>query len=80
MDEVVANASEEVLEACGDNVECIFDASQTGNISIGLETRQVEENNQMDQAISCNFNLQQNSLGRKNIIASVKSNLGKMLL
>ena len=38
LDEVVATASVNVLTACGDSVQCIFDASQTGNISIGLET------------------------------------------
>ncbi|XP_064385443.1 uncharacterized protein LOC135334236 isoform X4 [Halichondria panicea] len=38
LDEVVATASVNVLTACGDSVQCIFDASQTGDISIGLET------------------------------------------
>ncbi len=52
VDEVVENASEEVLEACGDNIECIYDASQTGDISIGLETMIADTENQMDEAIS----------------------------
>ncbi|XP_064385849.1 mucin-like protein [Halichondria panicea] len=38
LDEVVANASAEVLKMCGDNVECIFDSIETGDINIGLET------------------------------------------
>ncbi len=35
---MVATANVDVLTACGNSVECIFDASQTGNLDIGLET------------------------------------------
>ena len=52
LDEVVANASPEVLAACGNNTECIFDASQTGDISIGLETMAIDDNSKKDQAIA----------------------------
>ena len=52
LDEVVANASPEVLAACGNNTECIFDASQTGEIGIGLETLAIDDNNRKDQAIA----------------------------
>ena len=45
LDEVVAGASQEVLDACGDNVLCIFDASQTGNTEIGMQTTTIEETN-----------------------------------
>ncbi len=38
LDEVVANASAEVRQMCGDNVECIFDSIETGDINIGVET------------------------------------------
>ena len=47
------SASEEVLDVCGDNLECIYDAAQTGDISIGLETMQADADNKIDQAISC---------------------------
>ena len=53
LDEVVNSASEEVLDVCGDNLECIYDAAQTGDISIGLETMQADADNKIDQAISC---------------------------
>ena len=49
LDEVVANASPEVLAACGNNTECIFDASETGDISIGLETMATNDINTNDQ-------------------------------
>ena len=49
LDEVVANASPEVLAACGNNTECIFDASETGDISIGLETMATNNMNNDDQ-------------------------------
>ena len=42
-------ASPEVLAACGDNERCIFDASQTGNLDIGLDTMQTDETNMDDQ-------------------------------
>ncbi len=45
LDEVVNTASVEVLTACGDSVQCIFDASQTGDITIGLETMVINEVN-----------------------------------
>ena len=45
LDEVVSTASIEVLTACGDSVQCIYDASQTGDISIGLETMVTSEVN-----------------------------------
>ena len=55
LDEVVANASPEVLAACGNNTECIFDASETGDISIGLETMAIDDNSKKDQAIAGEF-------------------------
>ncbi len=45
LNDVVATASVEVLTACGDSVQCIFDTSQTGDISIGLETKLINEAN-----------------------------------
>ena len=43
--DVVSTASMEVLLACGDNVQCIYDASQTGDVSIGMETMAINEAN-----------------------------------
>ena len=53
LDEVIAGASPEVLAACGENIECIFDASQTGNISVGLATMETNEINNNDQMQAC---------------------------
>ena len=37
-DEVLANASAEVLEMCQGNVECVYDSLVTGDMSVGLGT------------------------------------------
>ena len=52
-DEVVAIATPEVLAACGTNKECIFDAVETGDISVGLETMGTIETNLADEAEAC---------------------------
>lgn len=47
-----------VLDACGDNAECIFDATQTGNLDIGLETLTTNMGNIDDQnQASKSFNI-----------------------
>lgn len=51
VDEVVANATAEVLAACGTNIRCIFDASLT-TLEIGIATMETDETNQEDQRIS----------------------------
>lgn len=53
VDEVVAGATEEVRESCEGNIKCIFDATQTGNMEIGLNTMQTEEVNMEDRMIAC---------------------------
>ena len=39
-----ANNSD-IIQQCGNNAECIFDATQTGNIEIGLNTMQFDATN-----------------------------------
>lgn len=56
LDEVVAGATQEVQDACQGNVKCIFDATQTGNMDIGLNTMQTEEVFMEDQMIACKHN------------------------
>ncbi len=46
---------QEVLDVCGDNAECIFDATQTGNLDIGLETLTTNEGNVDDQNQASKF-------------------------
>ena len=53
LDEVVAQASEEVVSACGGNERCIFDATQTGNVEVGLETMNTDQINQEEDTVLC---------------------------
>ena len=53
LDEVVASASAEVLQACGNNVECIFDSMETGDINIGLETMAMISIIDEDERLAC---------------------------
>ena len=43
LDEVLAGASEEVMNECGSDAMCVFDATQTGNLDIGLMTKTLIE-------------------------------------
>ena len=52
VDEVINNASQAVLYACGDDARCIFDASQTQNIAIGQDTMQQGTDNMETQAVA----------------------------
>ena len=52
-DEAIARATPEVLAACGTNVECIFDAVETGDISVGVETMTTIGANLDDEAQAC---------------------------
>ena len=54
LDEVIDSASDEILQLCGDNAECIFDAIQTGNNEIGLNTLETDNNTVNDQMIAGN--------------------------
>lgn len=53
LDDVLTNATDEIRSMCGDNAECIFDATETGDTSIGLETLNTNQNNNNDQMIAC---------------------------
>jgi hypothetical protein len=55
VDDVVAGASQEVRESCAGNVKCIFDATQTGNMEIGLDTMHTEDVYMEDQMIASEF-------------------------
>ena len=52
VDEVVANATQEVLDLCGTNVRCIFDATQTGDVNVGLDTMQQDSFNMETQEVT----------------------------
>lgn len=53
LEEVLENASDDIKSMCGNNVECIFDAIETGDTNIGLETLNTNQNNNNDQVIAC---------------------------
>ena len=55
LDEVVEGASNETRALCGDNAQCIFDATETGNMEIGLETLQTNQENVNDQIVACEY-------------------------
>ena len=66
LDEVLDAASNETRALCGDNPECIFDATETGNMEIGLETLQTNQENVNDQTVACKYgNIFNLTLGRK---------------
>lgn len=46
---VLATAPQDVLDACGDNNDCIFDAIQTGDINIGIQTMSSNQQNLVEQ-------------------------------
>ena len=41
----------EQMEQCGNDKQCVYDYSQTGDIEIGLATMNVEQSNSMDQML-----------------------------
>lgn len=52
LDEVIESAGDEILELCGSNSECIFDAIQTGSTEIALDTLETNKTNTNDQMIT----------------------------
>ena len=46
-DEVIGNASQEVLDMCGGNVACIYDSTVTGSLSVGQATLNTSQANQI---------------------------------
>ena len=53
VEDVVGRAQPEVVDACGGNVRCIFDATETGNLAIGLSTLETEETNRRNNLEGC---------------------------
>ena len=55
LNEVLDAASDETRTVCSNNPECIFDVTETGNMEIGLETLQTNQENINNQMIACKF-------------------------
>ncbi len=53
LDEVVAIATPDILLACGGNKMCIYDAVETGNIDVGLDTMEIIDVIEEDERIAC---------------------------
>ena len=51
LDEVLAGASPEVVDVCGSDSMCIFDATQTGDLAIGIETMTLIETDLLNREI-----------------------------
>jgi len=51
LSDIVDQVDPVLLAACRDNKECIFDASQTGDVNIGLETMAMDSSNRDNLAI-----------------------------
>ena len=42
--DITQNVSAEILDACGTDIRCIYDAVQTGDVNIGLATTSIQQN------------------------------------
>ena len=55
LDEVLANASPEIVATCNNDPMCIFDYDQTGNADVGMATLMTNQNNNNDQTLACKY-------------------------
>ena len=53
LEDVFATASDAVKSACNNDLSCIFDYAQTGNMAIGLATLSTITQNAMNNIIAC---------------------------
>lgn len=51
LDDVLAGAPQELMDQCGSDSMCIFDATQTGDVAIGLETKTLIETDILNREI-----------------------------
>ncbi len=58
LDEVLAAATPEVLSACGANKMCIYDAVETNDIAIGLDTMETVNRIEADEKLACEYFVQ----------------------
>lgn len=55
MDEVLPGLLQNMtlVEVCGDNAECLFDFSETGDIEVGMATLAVENEATIESLLAC---------------------------
>ena len=49
--------NETLVEVCGDNVECLFDFSETGDVEIAIYTLAVENEAVIKSISACKYSL-----------------------
>ena len=55
LDEVLANASSEIVQFCNNDPMCIFDYDQTGDANVGMATLVTNEGNNNDEMQACEY-------------------------
>ena len=55
LDEVINQSDTNATAQCGGNSQCIFDAAQTGDISVGLNTMQISSENVAEEVATGDF-------------------------
>ena len=53
LSDVIASASQEILDTCGNDVNCIFDYAETDNPEVGLSTMMIAVTNEMEALQAC---------------------------
>ena len=55
LDEILSNltANSTLVDVCGDNVECLFDFGQTGNVSVGMAAMMVDTTMATEMSDAC---------------------------
>ena len=51
--DIKSKASADIKSACGDNIQCLYDAIQTNNTEIGTSTMQIGMDNTIAAAELC---------------------------
>ena len=55
LDEVLSSASDAITQACNNDPQCIFDYVETGDPEVGMTTLETNQNNNMDQMVTCTY-------------------------
>ena len=59
MDELLPTLleNETLVEVCGDNIECLFDFSETGDVEVGMSTVAVENEAMIESISACKYSM-----------------------
>ena len=58
LDEILSNltGNSTLTDVCGDNVECLFDFDQTGDVEVGMAAMAVENETATEMQEACKYN------------------------